>query len=62
MKKKKLKRNNSSKVGHKKRTSNCNSNLSFEKNSGIITDNEYEISSELSNYSSKKKNNKKRCK
>ena len=52
---KKKKRKNS-KVGVKHR--NCNE-MSFEKNAGIITDNEYEIASEMNcNYN--KRNNKKR--
>ncbi|MBQ9019517.1 MAG: hypothetical protein IJ097_04335 [Bacilli bacterium] len=54
-----------SKVGDSKKNSNAtNSELSFEKNAGIITDNEYEISSELCNNSanSKNKKNKKRSK
>jgi len=47
---KKKKRNNS-KVGGQ------SSNLTFEKNAGIITDNEYEIASEMNC----NRNNKKRC-
>lgn len=57
------KRNNSKKK--KKTTSKVggrSSNLTFEKNAGIITDNEYEIASEMNCNSNRKNNNKKRCK
>lgn len=53
------------KVGDSKKSNNTtNSELSFEKNAGIITDNEYEISSELCTNSANNRNkkNKKRSK
>ena len=53
----KRKKRNKSTVGVKHR--NCNE-MSFEKNAGIITDNEYEIASEMS-CNCNRKNNKKRC-
>lgn len=51
----KKKKRSSSKVGGR------SSNLTFEKDAGIITDNEYEIASEM-NCNCNRKNNKKRCK